>query len=391
MLGCPVHFAADTVGDEAKAKSAALKSGEVLLLENVRFNKGETLKLKEAGLYSHRDMLIDEFNKIWNEQAKHHPVLNESRPDPAPPGGERSIREQFFNAVFFQRPLKSVAPMVGNCALEPSLPRAPMAQPAMQAFRIEKQLADLRWGMGRNAKPLSSEQKAVIRDMLNDPAEITKKDGKLTFKKIYTALDNKSLMPIIRRSLNMERSSREDLTGNRTLRAMRDLGVIDQWQALDATTQLRIVNFLADLGSPEQVDQSNWHERFRKTIHVKNSKSGRWESKPEKRVLDPKLVEFVNILVEGRKFDRLGNMGLETGRASYSVRALNKLTEHMTESGTDEHAAIQQCYKPPQSTGELLMHLPPHKPTGNVVVDVALGVVRRAVNEALTTLGEPPA
>ena len=41
LLGCPVHFAADTVGDEATAKSAALKNGEVLLLENVRFNKGE--------------------------------------------------------------------------------------------------------------------------------------------------------------------------------------------------------------------------------------------------------------------------------------------------------------------------------------------------------------
>ena len=41
LLGCPVHFASDTVGDDAKAKSAVLKNGEVLLLENVRFNKGE--------------------------------------------------------------------------------------------------------------------------------------------------------------------------------------------------------------------------------------------------------------------------------------------------------------------------------------------------------------
>src|SRR5437868_8205269 len=30
LLGCPVHFAADTVGDDAKTKSAALKNGEVL-------------------------------------------------------------------------------------------------------------------------------------------------------------------------------------------------------------------------------------------------------------------------------------------------------------------------------------------------------------------------
>lgn len=41
LLGCPVHFASDTVGPDAKAKAAALKNGEVLVLENVRFNKGE--------------------------------------------------------------------------------------------------------------------------------------------------------------------------------------------------------------------------------------------------------------------------------------------------------------------------------------------------------------
>jgi phosphoglycerate kinase len=41
LLGCPVHFSSDTVGDDARSKSAALKNGEVLLLENVRFNKGE--------------------------------------------------------------------------------------------------------------------------------------------------------------------------------------------------------------------------------------------------------------------------------------------------------------------------------------------------------------
>ncbi|MBM4077679.1 MAG: phosphoglycerate kinase, partial [Planctomycetes bacterium] len=41
LLGCPVHFANDTVGDDAKTKAAALQNGEVLLLENVRFNKGE--------------------------------------------------------------------------------------------------------------------------------------------------------------------------------------------------------------------------------------------------------------------------------------------------------------------------------------------------------------
>lgn len=41
-LGRPVQLAADVVGADAKAKAAALQPGEVLLLENVRFEKGET-------------------------------------------------------------------------------------------------------------------------------------------------------------------------------------------------------------------------------------------------------------------------------------------------------------------------------------------------------------
>ena len=41
-LGINAKLAADVVGEDAQAKAAALKSGEVLLLENVRFEKGET-------------------------------------------------------------------------------------------------------------------------------------------------------------------------------------------------------------------------------------------------------------------------------------------------------------------------------------------------------------
>lgn len=42
LLGQPVALAADVIGEDAKAKAAALKDGEVLMLENVRFHKEET-------------------------------------------------------------------------------------------------------------------------------------------------------------------------------------------------------------------------------------------------------------------------------------------------------------------------------------------------------------
>ena len=42
LLGKDVIFASDCIGEDAKAKAAALKAGEVLLLENLRFHSEET-------------------------------------------------------------------------------------------------------------------------------------------------------------------------------------------------------------------------------------------------------------------------------------------------------------------------------------------------------------
>jgi len=44
LMGRPVEFALDTVGESARLLASELKNGELLLLENVRFNAGETSK-----------------------------------------------------------------------------------------------------------------------------------------------------------------------------------------------------------------------------------------------------------------------------------------------------------------------------------------------------------
>ncbi|WP_320066958.1 phosphoglycerate kinase [Micromonospora sp. RTGN7] len=44
LLGAEVRFAEDTVGDSARSTVEALADGDVALLENLRFNKGETSK-----------------------------------------------------------------------------------------------------------------------------------------------------------------------------------------------------------------------------------------------------------------------------------------------------------------------------------------------------------
>lgn len=47
LLGKPVQFANDCVGDEAKKLASTLKAGQVLLLENLRFHPGEEANDKE--------------------------------------------------------------------------------------------------------------------------------------------------------------------------------------------------------------------------------------------------------------------------------------------------------------------------------------------------------
>ena len=48
LLGQSVVFADDCVGEDVKAKAEALKSGDCMLLENLRFHKEETIKDKTA-------------------------------------------------------------------------------------------------------------------------------------------------------------------------------------------------------------------------------------------------------------------------------------------------------------------------------------------------------
>jgi phosphoglycerate kinase len=81
VLGSDVVFAEDTVGDDAKAKASALEDGQVLLLENLRFNPGETAKTDEeragfaAELASLADVFVsDGFGVVHRKQASVYDV-----------------------------------------------------------------------------------------------------------------------------------------------------------------------------------------------------------------------------------------------------------------------------------------------------------------------------
>ncbi|MBW7998361.1 MAG: hypothetical protein FVQ81_17675 [Candidatus Glassbacteria bacterium] len=332
---------------------------------NARFKKGETLRLKQAGLYAHRTLVEKEFEKIWNVQAEHHQILNHQH-DGTP------LKNIFFDAIFSQRPLRSPAAMVGQCPLEPTLPRAPRAQMAAQAFRIEKQIADLRWGHGHGTLPLEDSEREIIREMLHGAKEVS-------FEKIYKALKASPDCPERGRlKLNLEYQGREKLKGNTTVAAFaaKKLNLKKEWLTLDEMVQVQVINFLADLGSPDLVDLPGWAESFLTA-----------NGKP--RVFHPQTVKFIDRMVDAGGFDRLSKMGFEGGRQAYSLKAIERLLEKMR-AGMDEYDAVEAIYGHKEAR-ELQEKLPPAGPAGNAVVDVALAEVRREVNRAIDFLGGPPA
>ena len=64
LLGKDVAFATDCIGPETKAKAEAMKAGDVMLLENLRFHKAETIKDKAAK----EDMQLREAKDGFAEQ-----------------------------------------------------------------------------------------------------------------------------------------------------------------------------------------------------------------------------------------------------------------------------------------------------------------------------------
>ncbi|MGC3861599.1 phosphoglycerate kinase [Micromonospora chersina] len=81
LLGAPVRFAEDTVGDSARSTVEGLADGQVALLENLRFNKGETSKDDaERGAFADQlaafgDAYVDDaFGAVHRKHASVHDV-----------------------------------------------------------------------------------------------------------------------------------------------------------------------------------------------------------------------------------------------------------------------------------------------------------------------------
>jgi CRISPR-associated endonuclease Csn1 len=160
--------------------------------ERVTNDEGKTRIDKRYDLYIDRSMIEQEFDALWAAQRAFAPALfNET------------ARAELKDALLHQRPLRPVKP--GRCTLIPELPRAPLALPSTQRFRIYQEVNNLRVlraGLREEALTLTQ------RDALVAALET---NGKRSFTQIKELLGLGGAV-----GFNFEDPKRQELKGNIT-------------------------------------------------------------------------------------------------------------------------------------------------------------------------------
>ncbi|MGA2725252.1 MAG: type II CRISPR RNA-guided endonuclease Cas9 [Bryobacteraceae bacterium] len=286
--------------------------------------------------WTHRRMYQQEFETIWAAQREFYPELL-----------TRERHDQLFEAVFFQRPLKSQEELIGDCELEPGEKRAPLWHPLAQRFRMLQVVNDLRL-----SEPSGVERALTPEERRQLLAELEIK-GDLTFAKV------RHLLHLPRGvSLNREEGGNDKLVGNRTEARMRSwFGV--RWDEMAPEQRTEAIEDL--------VSKLTEEELFGKAVDV-------WK-------LDGTLARGYS------------QSGLEEGKyLGYSLKAVGRLLPLM-EAGQAFMTARHSLYPETLRLGAAEDAL---RPVTECVPDLrnpavarALTEVRKIVNAMIREYGKP--
>jgi CRISPR-associated endonuclease Csn1 len=287
-------------------------------------------RIRGLGNWSARQMHLDEFERIWQRQAPGQPEI-------MTPALYRILKRK----IFYQRPLKSAAGLIGHCELEPNHRRAALAHLLYQRFRILQTVNDLRIvnpvGMSR---PLTPEQRAIALDAFSNQQTVT--FGPLR-KKLGLARGE---------TFSHEEGDRKEAPGNRTECKLR--GVFgERWDTIAENDK----NVIA--GCVRSMDDSAALARIGET---------RWG-------------------LDSVKAAQLANIQLEQGYGRLSLFALRKLLPLM-EQGLPYMTAVESAY-PGRALQPAQELLPKVENVRNSAVMRALTELRKVVNAVIRQYGRP--
>jgi len=202
------------------------------------------------GKHTRRSMLVDEFNRLWDTQAKHHPGLltdelrygSKGQPEVYPKVPQTGAKGRDWLAqfgihgiLFFQRKMYWPKSAVGLCELEPKQKRCPKADRLAQRFRLLQEVNNLRLIDPDNhtERGLAEDERALLLDKLGAKKE-------MTFDQIRKAL---GFLDTVK--FNLEKGSRSKLWGLPVDHALK-LAFGKAWGKLSEDDKNDVVRRLAD-------------------------------------------------------------------------------------------------------------------------------------------------
>ncbi len=251
--------------------------------------------------YTARPMYLEEFEAIWESQARWH--------------AERLTQERkkaLHKAIFHQRPLWLDPDRVGQCELEPRQRRARAHLLAAQRFRMLQTVNNLQvLAPGQVARPLTPEERRTLCAALET-------QGDLEFSKIRKRLGfGKDV------KFNLEVGGEKRIPGNRTAAAFyQALG--ERWLALSEDDRERLVEYVYAFQKPEKLPQAA---------------QKKWN-------LDPEAAQ------------RLVEITFEKRHLGLSLAAIRKLLP-LLEQGLTFAEARRQAYPERFASGQVYEQLPP--------------------------------
>jgi len=331
-------------GDDQKKEEGKVKKGIGELRERMEKSGARTLGEYFAGLdptqerirqrYTARGMYEEEFEAIWAAQAAHHPAML-----------TEELKKRLHRAIFFQRPLKSQAHLIGECDLERGRRRAPWALLSAQRFRYLQKVNDL------DVTEPTGERRRLTDEERNKLAEALESKPNLTWAGVRRALG-------LARGchFNYEEGGEKGLLGNKTAARLAGVFGRERWAGMSREEQDRVVEDLHSI-----------HDR--KALARRGMRA--WG-------LDEEAAgEFAGI-------------PLEDGHCSLSRQALERVVP-LLEEGVQYATARKQLYgeKPGPRAVDALPPLDDVLEVRNPAVERALTEVRKVVNAIVREHGRP--
>ena len=256
---------------------------------------------RRRGVHAHRTNVQDEFEKLWDKQAKFHPALCDAE-----------FKARIFDTIFAQRPVFWRKNTLGTCRWIPDEPVCPKSAWISQQRRMLEKLNNLAIE-GGNARLLDDDERAAILSRLQTQASMSWAGVRSALKPLFKARGEPGGEKKLK--FNLERGGERALLGNAVEAKLASI-FGSAWEDHPHKSELRET-------VPQRLRAADYENVGTQRVVIRSS-----DERARSRAAAAR--EFVDAFgVTEEQAEALKDMNLPTGWEPYSARALRAFMPHL--------------------------------------------------------------